>query len=80
MSIDDPGWDENSRVIRLIGDRLVQARWANSILTNNNGMAIDWTEDGEIKFEQLRNLLNELQFDTFEYDDCVALRAIFKLL
>jgi hypothetical protein len=79
MSVDDPLWEENSRVVRLIGDRLVAAGWATRVVTHGGGMSIEWTDAGRVKYSMFRGLLTELGYFEFTREDHVALFAFLRL-
>ncbi len=80
MKRDDIVWDENSRIMRLIGDRLVEKGWATRVVTNDTGIMVDFTDIGRVKFSALRALLTELEYFTFTLDHHVALLSLLRLV
>ena len=73
-------WDENSRIMRVIGDRLVEIGWATRVVTTGDGVAIDFTTVGSEKYSTLRALLVELGYFDFTRDHHVALLSLLRLV
>ena len=73
-------WDEHSEIMRLLGDRLVEIGWAKRVLTNKDGLFINWTPMGQVKISTLRSLMRELDYKSFTGEHVVAFFSLLDFL
>jgi hypothetical protein len=72
-------WAESAKGIHLFRDRLIRAGWAQSLVYDDKGMAVAWTDDGIEKMRQLWCLYRELGATSFTPQDLTSLLHILML-
>lgn len=80
MSAKLSGWEKDSEIVQLFGDRLVQLRWATWVRTNETGLFFALTPLGRRKLGALQTTMRELGYESFSRDHVVAFFAFLDFL